>query len=149
MLEIIIFLCLHFIVFCLFSEVADSDILMSYANPNYGFGLDAGVGSLSHDNNGNISQEQNKTMDDSGDSAISSPETDSCLASPLVGRSGQDDAPSQSMMSSASSRSRDGGLCVKMKQAVKLYQMDEFRNQHEKRNDPNDDDGQTQEQVNE
>jgi len=55
-------------------------------------------------------------MDDSGDSAISSPATDSALASPNM-----DDMTAVGHQTG----SRYDGLCAKMQRAVHLHQLDE------------------------
>jgi len=65
-------------------------MVTSFSNPNYALGLRTSQNFLaevhteaSHDNNGNIEDVFGQTsVDDSGDSAISSPLTDSDLASP-------------------------------------------------------------------
>jgi len=64
-------------------------MVTSFSNPNYTLGLLAsqnvsdGCTDVGHDNNGNVEDVFGQTsVEDSGDSAISSPLTDSDLASP-------------------------------------------------------------------
>jgi len=67
-------------------------MITSFSNPNYTLGLRASLNFMaeahteaSHDNNGNVEDVFSQTsVDDSGDSAISSPLTDSDLASPYT-----------------------------------------------------------------
>lgn len=76
--------------YCINAEFAESDIVTSFSNPNYTLGLRASQNFMaeahtdgSHDDNGNVEDIFGQTcVDDSGDSAISSPLTDSDLASP-------------------------------------------------------------------
>jgi len=74
----------------LWIEFADADMVTSFSNPNYTLGLRASQNFMAEahseagrDNNGNVEDVFGQTsVDDSGDSAISSPLTDSDLASP-------------------------------------------------------------------
>jgi len=74
----------------LWVEFADSEMVTSFSNPNYTLGLRASQNVMAEayteagrDNNGNVEDVFGQTsVDDSGDSAISSPLTDSDLASP-------------------------------------------------------------------
>jgi len=101
-------------------------MVTSFSNPNYTLGLQASQNFMaevhtaaSHDNNGNIEDVFGQTsVDDSGDSAISSPLTDSDLASPNT---------EENRGASNGAAARSENFFSRMQKAVNLHLRDEMQ----------------------
>jgi len=108
------------------TEFADSDMVTSFSNPNYTLGLRASQNFMAaahteagRDNNGNVEDVFGQTsVDDSGDSAISSPLTDSDLASPNT---------EEHRGGASGAVSRSENLFSRMQKAVNLHLRDEMQ----------------------
>jgi len=110
----------------LWTEFAESDMVTSFSNPNYTLGLRTSQNFMAEacteagrDNNGNVEDVFGQTsVNDSGDSAISSPLTDSDLASPNM---------EDHRGSGNSAVTRSENFFSRMQKAVNLHLRDEMQ----------------------